>query len=75
MYQYIFFSADGVVVAAVHDAGVVEEDVELAEFVLGRLYHLLAGGGLGYVGVDVVSLAAVGGDHLHGFLPGAFLSE
>ena len=42
-----------IVVAAVHDAGVVEQDVQLAEFPLGRRDHALGVCGPGDVGVDV----------------------
>src|ERR1044071_5004100 len=50
---------DRVVVLRVHDAGVVEEDVQPAELALGRDHHPLAVLRLGYVSLEMKSSAAL----------------
>ena len=51
-----------------HDAGVVEKDVELAEVLLGRVDHVLAIAGLRHIGSAVGGAAARLLHHRHGLV-------
>ena len=59
-----------VVVVAVHDPGVVEQDVQLAIRLLRDADHVFAIGGLGDVGVNVACLAALLLGQCDRFVPG-----
>eukprot|EP00128_Syssomonas_multiformis_P000968 Colp12_sorted_trinity150504_noHs@35954 len=56
---HILLSGHGVVISGVHDAGVVEDDVQLAKLLLGSSDHVLDLLGLGDIAVDVEGGARV----------------